>query len=200
MSWERGAGRGAPGPRPPGPLCSLQPPCQGKGRILPSSAFPAGAWDILAASMSPGQGRGPYLLPITSSCPCPCKGLSSPGPARILTSTDVWGHRDIRASRQGAELSRSCLHPCTCAPLTIPKRLPWPSSAQGAPCHPQGPCSPLCPPHGSSGTMLGEGRGAPYPNPPGCLLPGAGASRVSAGARWQVRLLEFDFQINHKPG
>lgn len=32
------------------------------------------------------------------------------------------------------------------------------------------------------------------------LLPRAGDDCMSVGARWQARLLEFDFQINHQPG
>lgn len=170
MSWERGVGRGALGT--PAPRAALQPAASLPGERTDPASFCLPRW---------GLGH-----------PCcqhvPRAGQGSPPPPHHLL---------LPMSLQGAELSGSCPHPGTCAPLTIPKRLPWASSAQGAPGHSHGPRSPLCPPHSSSRTMLGEGRGALHPDPPGCLPPWAS---VSAGARWQARLLEFDFQINHKPG
>lgn len=54
----------------------------------------------------------------------------------------------------------------------------------------------LCPAHGSSGMMLSEDMETFTLT----LLPRAGDDYMCMGARWQARLLEFDFQINHQPG
>lgn len=44
MSWERGAGRGARGPGPPGLLCSLRPPPW--GQRMDSATFCLPRWGL----------------------------------------------------------------------------------------------------------------------------------------------------------
>lgn len=169
-------GEGSAGP--PGPCCSPRPP---RGRIL--------------------LGDGTFLC-----LPGPSLGRCSP--PQHPCKADL-----------GVLLPSWRMHT-----LEHPQNVPLGSFYMGAPPNVGAP-DPLCSPHHGSGDargdawggawgiawgdawndaggLLGEGCWSPASCP--CPLHGCGSILPSEGRRrraiWQARLLEFDFQINHKPG